>query len=168
MNAKYKFDAFVSYNCKDKPVVLLLAERLKRDGVSVWFDEWMIEPGDPILLKTEQGLELSRTLVLFMSANAFGSKWVTLERHTAMFRDPANAQRRFIPVRLDDAKAPDILKQYKYVDWREQSDEEYAKLLGMCRLSSTNAKPQIRQRRPLPPASTSARLRASREMPRAS
>ena len=39
-----------------------------------------------------------------MSADAFGSDWVTLERHTALFRDPTNAQRRFIPLRLDDAE----------------------------------------------------------------
>jgi len=38
-----------------------------------------------------------------MSKNALASEWVTLERHTALFRDPTNAERRFIPVRLDEA-----------------------------------------------------------------
>jgi len=56
-----------------------------------------------ISLKIEQGLEQSRTLVLVMSKHAFASEWVLLERHTALFRDPTNAERRFIPLRLDEA-----------------------------------------------------------------
>jgi hypothetical protein len=52
-----------------------------------------------ISLKIEQGLERSRTLVLVMSKNALASEWVTLERHKALFRDPTNVERRFIPLR---------------------------------------------------------------------
>ncbi len=44
-----------------------LAERLKGDGLRVWLDEWMIQPGDSIPLKIEQGLESSRTFVPVMS-----------------------------------------------------------------------------------------------------
>jgi len=68
-----------------------------------------------------------------MSANAFASEWVALERHTALFRDPTNAERRFIPVRLDDAEIKDTLKQFAYVDWRQRSEEQYAKLLAASR-----------------------------------
>ncbi len=91
------YDVFISHSAKDKPAARELAERLKADGLRIWFDEWEIKPGDMIGLKIEQGLEQSRTLVLIMSGNAFASGWVTLERHTAMFRDPTNAARRFIP-----------------------------------------------------------------------
>ncbi len=44
-------------------------------------------------------------LVLCMSANAFGSDpdWSGLEAGTFRFRDPLNQERRFIPLRLDDA-----------------------------------------------------------------
>jgi WD40 repeat protein len=83
-------------------------------------------------LKVEQALEQSRTLLLVMSANAFASEWVTLERHTALFRDPTNAHRRFIPLRLDDAEIKDALKQFSYVDWRERSDGQYVRLLAVC------------------------------------
>jgi hypothetical protein len=75
-----------------------------------------------ISLKIEQGLEHSRTLVLVMSENALASEWVTLERHTALFRDPSNAERRFIPLRLDEAEIKDTLKQFACVDWRQRSD----------------------------------------------
>ena len=58
--------------------------------------------------KIEAGLEHSRVLVLCMSAQAFGSDWAQLEAGTCgrgnlPFRDPLNQERRFIPLRLDDA-----------------------------------------------------------------
>ena len=63
----FDFDVFLSHSSKDKPVVRDLAERLKRDGLKVWLDEWEIRPGDPILAKVSDGLERSRILLLFMS-----------------------------------------------------------------------------------------------------
>ena len=81
MRKKFAYDVFFSHNTKDKPTVRELAERLKQDGLRVWFDEWVIQLGDLVSLKIEQGLEQSRTLILVMSHNAFASEWVTLERH---------------------------------------------------------------------------------------
>lgn len=133
MSSEFAYDVFLSHSSKDKPVVRDLAERLKADGVRVWFDEWRIQPGDSIPLAIEQGLEQSRTLILIMSGNSLASDWVTLERQTALFRDPTNKQRRFVPVRVDDAEIKDVLKQFAYVDWRNRSNEDYAKLLASCR-----------------------------------
>jgi hypothetical protein len=45
-----------------------LADRLKADGLRVWFDEWEIHPGDSTPAKIEDGLEQSRVLVFCMSA----------------------------------------------------------------------------------------------------
>src|SRR5215210_2084902 len=146
MTETFKYDVFISHSSEDKPAVRELAERLKADGLRVWLDEWEIKPGDMIGLKIEQGLEQSRTLVLVMSKNAFASEWVTLERHTAMFRDPTNQQRRFIPLRLDDAEIKDTLKQFAYVDWQQRSDEQYARLRAACRPSVAAAEPTIEQK----------------------
>jgi len=73
MSTEFTFDAFLSHSSKDKAVVRAIAERLRADGLKVWFDEWMLKPGDSIPAKIEEGLERSRVLVLCMSANAFGS-----------------------------------------------------------------------------------------------
>ena len=99
------YDVFLSHSAKDKPVVRDVAERLEEDGLRVWFDEWEIRPGDSIPAKIEEGLERSRVIVLCMSANAFGSDPGTpgLESGTFCFRDPLNKERRFLPLRLDDA-----------------------------------------------------------------
>ncbi len=111
MPEDFKYDVFLSHSTKDKPVVRPLAERLRKDGLRVWFDEWAIKPGDSIPAKIEEGLEHSRVLVLCMSANAFGSDWAQLEAGTYRFRDPQNKDRRFIPLRLDDAPIKGSLAQ---------------------------------------------------------
>ncbi|MBS1789998.1 MAG: TIR domain-containing protein [Acidobacteria bacterium] len=132
MAETFKYDVFISHSEKDKPAVRELAEQLRKDGLRVWFDDWEIKPGDAILLKIQAGLEQSRTLVLVMSQHASASEWVTFEHHSVLFRDPTNQQRRFIPVRLDDAEIPDALKQFAYVDWRQQANEQYDRLLAAC------------------------------------
>ncbi len=133
MAETFTYDVFISHSAKDKPAVRELAERLRKEGLRVWFDEWEIKPGDAILLKIQEGLEQSRTLVLLMSQHALASEWATFEHHSVLFRDPTNQQRRFIPVRLDDAEIRDALKQFAYVDWRQRSEEQYARLLAACR-----------------------------------
>jgi hypothetical protein len=67
-----------------------------------------------------------------MSENAFGSGWVELERATPMFRIPENTSRRFIPLMLSDCDVPDIIRRYKYVDYRDESDEAFHDLLVAC------------------------------------
>ena len=40
MPDQFHYDVFLSHSAKDKAVVRPLAERLRKDGVKVWFDEW--------------------------------------------------------------------------------------------------------------------------------
>lgn len=134
MEDDFQYDVFLSYSSKDKDVVRDIATRLRDDGITVWFDEWAIKPGDSIPAKIEEGLEHSRVLVLCMSANAFGSDWSTLESGTFRFRDPLNGERRLIPLRLDDAAIKGSLAQFLYINWQTQRrGEEYEKLLEVCR-----------------------------------
>jgi hypothetical protein len=133
MPNEFQYDVFLSHSGKDKAVVRPLAERLRKDGLKMWFDEWVLKPGDSIPAKIEEGLEQSRVLALCMSANAFGSDWAQLEAGTFRFRDPLNKERRFIPLRLDDAPIKGSLAQFLYINWRpEVREQEYAKLLEAC------------------------------------
>lgn len=146
MTDSFSYDVFLSHSSKDKTVVRAVAERLRTDGLHVWFDEWEIKPGDSIPAKIEDGLEHSRVLVLCMSANAFGSEWAKLEAYTFRFRDPLNKDRRFIPLRLDDAPIKGSLAQFLYINWcPPDREQEYVKLLEVCRgnveLATSTTKP---------------------------
>ena len=136
MHEQFPYDVFLSYSAKDKAVVRPLAERLRQDGLTVWFDEWVLKPGDSIPAKIEAGLEHSRVLVLCLSAQAFGSDWAQLEAGTFRFRDPLNRERRFIPLRLDDAPIKGSLAQFLYINCLPADREQaYAKILQTCRAS---------------------------------
>ncbi len=133
----FAYDVFLNHSAKDKAVVRDVAERLRGDGLRVWFDEWEIRPGDSIPAKIEEGLEHSRVLVLCMSVHAFGSDWAQLEAGTFRFRDPLNHDRRFIPLRLNDAPIKGSLAQFLCINWLSQDrEQEYAKLLEACRPSA--------------------------------
>jgi hypothetical protein len=101
--AEFEYDVFLSYSSQDKAVVRGIAERLRADGLRVWFDDWELRPGDSIPARIEEGLEQSRVLALCMSRNASGTEWARLESGSFRFRDPLNRELRFIPIRLDDS-----------------------------------------------------------------
>ncbi len=128
----FDYDVFLSYSSRDKKAVRALAKRLKDDGLRVWLDDWAIQPGEMIPLKIQRGLEASRILLLCMTPAYFDSEWGTLEHLSLLFRDPTNAQRRFIPLLLADCTPPDIIALFAHIDWRTPSDESYARLLAAC------------------------------------
>ena len=91
-----------------------MAERSRKDGLKVWFDEWVLKAGNSIPTEIEEGLEHStfgfrssdfgfRNCAARHVGECVGSDWVQLEAGTFRFRDPLNKERRFIPLRLDDA-----------------------------------------------------------------
>ncbi len=128
----FTFDVFLSYNSRDKARVRRLAERLREQGLRVWFDQWVIKPGDDIYLAINRGLGQSRALVLCVSPAALGAGWVSMEHGTALFRDPTNRERRFVPLLLADCDIPETLKRYTYIDYRDESREAIEELLVAC------------------------------------
>jgi len=134
MAGDFNYDVFLSHSAKDKAVVRDIAERLLVDGLRVWLGDWEIRAGEHVPVKIEEGLEHSRVLVLCMSADAFGSEWAQLEAGTFRFRDPLNKERRFIPLRLDEAPIKGSLAQFLYINWLpEDREKSYTELLEACR-----------------------------------
>jgi hypothetical protein len=59
MDDDFTYDVFLSHSSKDQAVVRAVAERLRDDGLKVWFDEWL-KPGVNIPHQIDEGLEHSR------------------------------------------------------------------------------------------------------------
>jgi WD40 repeat protein len=162
----FQYDVFLSYKSSDKPRVRRLAERLRDAGLRVWFDDWVIKPGDDVYLTIERGLEAARVQVLCLSPAALGSDWVSMERSTVLFRNPTNAGRRFIPLLLADCELPDTLRRYKYVDLREEAEAAFEELLAVCRAPVEEVPPAVppdpaERARPVPREKRLERQRAS-------
>jgi 2-polyprenyl-3-methyl-5-hydroxy-6-metoxy-1,4-benzoquinol methylase len=137
MKKEFDFDVFMSYASEDKAPAKRIAERLKAEGLRVWFDDWSIGFGEDIYQAINHGIEESRTQLFLLSPHALESEWVSLERNTAIFRDPMNTSRRFIPVLLTTCDLPETLKRYKFVDYREEQNSAFKQLLSCCRPEDT-------------------------------
>lgn len=128
------YDIFLSHSSRDKVIVRGIADRLKADGLRVWFDEWEITPGANIPTKIDEGVRHSRVLLLCISKNGFGSDWVNLEQSAFRYLDPLNRNGRLIPLRLDETPIEGLLGPLHSISWlpndREQS---YKQLLEACR-----------------------------------
>jgi class 3 adenylate cyclase/GTPase SAR1 family protein len=130
--SEFTFDVFLSHNNRDRAVVRRIAEKMRANGLRVWLDEWILRPGDDIYQALEEGLLESRTMVLCISPAALGSGWVNLEKATLLFRDPRNVERRFVPLLMPGGDLPDSFRKYEYIDFRQESDEEFNALLAAC------------------------------------
>ena len=135
MSETFEYDVFLSHNSKDKGARARAGRKVARRRCSGLVRR-MGNPraGDDIYLEIERGLEALRTLVLCMSPAAFGSDWVGLERNTVLFREPANRERRFIPLLLAECQIPDTLRRFKYVDYRDQGEGAFRELVAVCRV----------------------------------
>ncbi len=121
---------FLSHNGEDKPVVRLIAEKLKQKGIPVWFDEWELQPGMPWQEGLEQGLEKSLAIVVFIGPGSFG-KWETPEMRVALELQVQN-QRPVIPALLPgvpedvEKQMPLFLRRHTWVDFRAGVGDEKA------------------------------------------
>ncbi|MBX7173957.1 MAG: TIR domain-containing protein, partial [Pyrinomonadaceae bacterium] len=141
MSENFHYDVFLSHSSKDKAIVHELAERLRADGVRVWFDD-----GSATQTEISNALEQSRILLLAISANASESDWVEFEHQTVLFNDPTNKQRRFIPLKIDDSESKFHLKKFAYIDWRNHDEEEYQRLLSVIFEGEDKIEPPKTQR----------------------
>lgn len=70
------WDFFVCHASEDKKsVVRELAEKLRRNGFKVWYDEFTLKLGDSLRQKIDYGLAHSRYGIVVLSVNFFRKEW---------------------------------------------------------------------------------------------
>ena len=107
---------FLSHSSKDKEFVRELFRRLTRDGVNCFFDEESIEWGTNFILSLEQGIDTCEFFVAVLSPDFVQSKWVELERTSAIADDPAGLGRKMRPLLLQPCELPRFLRQIQQFD----------------------------------------------------
>lgn len=135
--------AFVSHASEDKErFVRVFAERLRERGVDAWIDEWEIYPGDSLIDKIfEEGLKDADAVIVVISQYSVNKPWVREELNAAAVKR-INRGGRLIPVILDDAEVPEVLKNTVWVKIADLTD--YGR--GLDRIVSA-----IFDHRPKPP-----------------
>lgn len=91
------YDVFISHATEDKQFVRRLAEKLRRRGLRVWFDETNIKLGDSVRQKIDEGLTASRFVVFVLSRNFFRKKWTVDELDGALAGEQ-RGRKRILPI----------------------------------------------------------------------
>jgi hypothetical protein len=109
---------FISHSAKDKPFVRRLAQRLWKEGYQVWLDEKELVPGDALAARLSDALAQSRVVIVVVTQNSVGSRWLQFELNKAAER-MVNGRCRIIPVLKGTVEPPNELKGLIYADFRK-------------------------------------------------
>jgi len=121
--------AFISHSTRDKPFVRRLAADLVAHGIKVWLDEQRLLVGDSVPEKIAQGLAESDFFLIVVSANSVESEWVEKELSTALVHEIERRKVTVLPIRVDDAKIPNSIRDKLYADFRGSYEDGFRRLL---------------------------------------
>jgi adenylate cyclase len=99
-------DIFISYSRKDSEKALSLAEKLRRDGMSVWIDQHGIEAAKSWSAEIVDAIEECKAFMVLISSNSLESENVSRELSLAF-----EEKRKLIPVLLEDVA---LTREFKY------------------------------------------------------
>lgn len=132
--------AFISYVREDEEKVLLLADRLERNGIEVWLDKRNILPGDQWREAIRFAIQNGGFFLCCFSTSYLsrGRTYMNEELTLAIeeLRLRPEEQRWFIPVRLSDCIVPDRpigagrrLADLQWIDLFKNEEENIATLV---------------------------------------
>jgi hypothetical protein len=88
MSNPWRWDVFICHASEDKvEVAKPLAQRLTKEGVKVWYDDFELTLGDGLRQKIDQGLSLSKYGIVVLSPNFFQKRWPQYELNGLVSRE---------------------------------------------------------------------------------
>jgi internalin A len=109
-----RFDAFMSHNSRDKPLVRELAKLLQAQGVRVWLDEQQLTPGEMWQGELARGIRECHSILILVGMDGLGA-WAEQELSVSLDH-AAKAKKRLIPVFLPGLGArPPLPPQFEFL-----------------------------------------------------
>lgn len=124
---------FISYASEDEQRAARVAETLRARGSEVWFAPRDVLPTDNFVRRIEDGLDQATTVLVLWSRHAAASRWVRVERDSALARRLNGTPIQVTMARLDDEQVPPLSAAERFLDLRSDTtwQEELAKLLDV-------------------------------------
>jgi hypothetical protein len=136
----YEYDVLLSHNYADATWTEELAARLEREKLGrkplkVFYSERDIRPGQSIPQRMQDALTISRKVVLILSPQALGSRWVELEYLATLYAEVSKRQEHLIPLMHRDCEVPYLIAPLRYIDFRKDQDFDraYRELLAVIK-----------------------------------
>lgn len=124
---------FLCYSFTDRKFVERFARDLSRSGVTIWYDQWMMRPGDKLRDKINRGIQNCKFFGVIISDTSLKSRWVQNELDSAMIRFIEDNDIQIIPILIQNTTAkllPADLRGFVYADFRNLNKENYFNELG--------------------------------------
>lgn len=120
-------DVFICHASEDKPeVVKPLIAAFKREGISYWYDEAEIKWGQSIPDKINEGLRISRYVIVVISKSFLSKNWPKRELNSALNIEASTGKLRVLPLVVGTDKArKEIFQEYPllndklYLIWKD-------------------------------------------------
>ncbi len=124
-------DVFICHASEDKPEIIKpLVEAFKREGISFWYDEAEIKWGDSIIEKVNEGLRVSRYVIVVVSIYFLSKNWPKRELNSALSIEASTGKVRVLPlvagtdeVRSDIFQKYPILNDKSYLTWENDAQK---------------------------------------------
>jgi hypothetical protein len=111
---------FLAYPHRERELASQVASALSAAGLSVWFDEAQIRPGDEIASAVREGLQSASAVVLLLGSQSYGDSWARREAALAL----SQGKRIFPILPHKDAEVPYILRHLSYLDLSDKNGRE--------------------------------------------
>ena len=125
---------FISYSSKDHDFIMLLAEKLKKDFIDIWVDDWELQVGDSIVQKIGEGIKKSSFLIIILSQYSIKSNWVLRELNSTLMRQLTKDDIKILPILLEIEldEVPPLMSDIYSVKFSRDfiNENEYQKLIG--------------------------------------
>lgn len=109
MSAK-PHDVFLSHASEDKDAVARpLYQALTAAGISVWFDEAVLELGDSLRRKIDAGLARCRYGIVILSPRFFEKHWPQRELDGLVAKETASGDKAILPI-WHDLQLEDVIR----------------------------------------------------------
>lgn len=108
-------DFFISYTGNDRTWAEWIAWVLEEAGYSVVIQAWDFRPGGNFVLDMQKATEANRTIAV-LSSLYLQKPFPQSEWAAAFAQDPTSANRKLLPVRVEDCNPSGLLGQIVYID----------------------------------------------------
>lgn len=123
-NKDFPYDVFLSHNRAQKDWTRKLARNLDEKNIKVWFDEWRLPAGTVASKGMELGVEQSRHVVLVLSPEFLNSEWTDFETQIGIVLDPANRERKLLPILYSKCDVPPRISRISWIDFSDTHGNE--------------------------------------------
>ena len=124
---EYSYDVFISYSHTDRAWVRgELLPRLEAAGSYACIDFRDFQPGVPSVKEMRRGVETSRKTLLILTPAYLESAWAEFEHLMLQTLDPANRERRLIPLLKTKCELPLEIRYLTYVNFADPEDLDIA------------------------------------------